>query len=113
MKKKIKARRKGTKAEQELVNILKSNGVGARRVTLSGALTGEKGDLKIKLTEFDYSGSPFQTTRELQAEVKKYKRKFQEYSWLSKDNSDLVFKRSDGEDWLAVLPIKLFVKLVK
>ena len=104
MKKKIKTRRKGTKAEQELVNLLESYEIDARRVILSGMLSGEKGDLKIMF----WKGG-----KELQAEVKKFARKFQEYSWLSKDNSDLVFKRSDGEDWLVVLPIKLFVELVK
>ena len=105
----VKARAKGTSAERELVRILKDAGVECRRVWMSGQLK-ELGDIKISYSPYKGTGAG---RYELQGEVKRYGRLFQEYKWLEKDKSDLVFKRSDNENWLCVLPLKLFIELIK
>ena len=94
-------KRKGTRVERELVNLLVELGLPCFRVPLSGAAGGEwSGDIHIPLLG-----------RTRRAEVKARGNGFRQlYAWL--DKSDLLIVKADRRDPLAVLPLPLLVELM-
>jgi Holliday junction resolvase len=94
-------REKGARVEREIVNKLKEAGIDAKRVPLSGAAEGFKGDILIEGHEWRVEvksrkgGAGFKVIQD----------------WLG-DNDVLVLKRN-GVDPLVVLPFEHFVKLAK
>ena len=91
-------RNKGNRVEREIVNYLKDNGIPAKRVPLSGAAEGFKGDIII-------DGS-------LRAEVKARKDGFKQiYDWL--EGNDYLFIKANRKKVLVVMPIEDFIKLLK
>jgi len=97
------SRDKGGRSERDLVNILKGLGYDAKRVPLSGASTGFKGDVLFKRPD----DTVWQTI-EAKVRAKGFK---QIYDWLP-DDGVLCIKR-DRSDWLMVMPIAKFQELVK
>lgn len=98
-----RSRRKGSQFERDLVNWHKERGIPAKRVPLSGAAEGFKGDIVI--------GPEYK----LQAECKlRGNTGFNSiYNWLEKENNDLLFIRQDRKPSLVVMPIELYEKLIK
>lgn len=91
-------RNKGNRVEREIVNYLKDNGIPAKRVPLSGAAEGFKGDIII-------DGS-------LRAEVKARKDGFKQiYDWL--EGNDYLFIKANRKPVLVVMEIDEFIKLIK
>ncbi len=91
-------RDKGYRVEREIVNYLKNNGIPAKRVPLSGASEGFKGDIII-------DGS-------LKAEVKARKDGFKQiYDWLG--DNDYLFLKANRKPVLVVMHIDEFIKLLK
>ena len=91
-------RNKGNRVEREIVNYLKENGIPAKRVPLSGAAEGFKGDIII-------DGS-------LRAEVKARKDGFKQiYEWL--EGNDYLFIKANRKPVLVVMEISEFIKLLK
>lgn len=99
----MKTRRKGYNSEHELEKLLNKAGIKAERITLSGQKL-HKGDMLIHIGK-----------KRLIGEVKAYKTNFFEYDFLK--NAELVFKRTirkgKTRDFLVVMPIGMFIKLVK
>lgn|SRR5262249_46945846 len=92
-------KRKGTRVERELVNLLVELGLPCFRVPLSGAAYGEC-DIHVPLL-----------SRTLRVEVKCRGDGFKQlYDWLS--GSDLLIVKADRRDPLAVLPLALVVELM-
>lgn len=92
-----KSRNKGYRGEHNLVLLLRSHGIDAKRVPLSGATEFCKGDLLI---------------HGLIAEVKVRHHGFKElYKWLN--GKDLLFVKADYADYLCVMPIERFIELIK
>ena len=93
------SRDKGLRVERELVNKLKESGVDAKRVPLSGAAEGFKGDIQIG---------------DLIAEVKARKDgagfKTLEY-WLG--DNDVLFLKKNNTDPMVILTWDLFVEMIK
>ena len=87
-----RSRNKGYRGENELVKLLRSYGIRAERVPLSGAVGGKySGDVIL-----EYKG------RELVGEVKRRERGFVSlYKWL--DQKDILFLRSNRREWLVVM----------
>ncbi len=93
------SRRKGVRAEQTVVNILKAAGLDARRVPLSGAAEGYPGDVKV-----------MKGGEELTLEVKIGSSvPLTPYRWLG-DNHAVVMRR-DGCQWLVVMPLASWVEV--
>jgi Holliday junction resolvase len=94
-------KRKGTRVERQLVNLLVELGLPCFRVPLSGAAGGEWScDIHMKLLGH---------TRRI--EVKARAEGFRElYRWLGK--SDLLILKADRSGPLAVLPLALVVELM-
>ena len=91
-----KSRDKGYRGERNLVKLLNEAGIEARRIPLSGA-TWMKGDLVIE---------------NMKAEVKVRKEGFKRiYDWLS--GNDLLFLKADRKDYLVVMRLDLFEKILK
>ena len=91
-----KSRDKGYRGERNLVKLLNEAGIEARRIPLSGA-TWMKGDLVIV---------------NMKAEVKVRKEGFKRiYDWLS--GNDLLFLKADRKDYLVVMRLDLFEKILK
>ncbi len=91
-------RNKGNRVEREIVNYLKENGIPAKRVPLSGAAEGFKGDIII-------DGS-------LKAEVKARKDGFKQiYDWL--EGNDYLFIKANRKPVLVVMTIEDFIKKMK
>ena len=91
-------RNKGSRVEREIVNYLKDNGIPAKRVPLSGAAEGFKGDIII-------DGS-------LRAEVKARKDGFKQiYDWL--EGNDYLFIKANRKPVLVVMEIDEFIRLIK
>ncbi len=91
-------RNKGNRVEREIVNYLKDNGIPAKRVPLSGAAEGFKGDIII-------DGS-------LRAEVKARKDGFKQiYDWL--EGNDYLFIKANRKPVLVVMEIDEFIRLIK
>lgn len=90
-------RDKGNRVEREIVKYLKENGLQAKRVPLSGAADGFKGDILIG---------------NLKAEVKARKDGFKQiYNWL--EDNDVLFLKANRKKVLAVIDIDFFIKLLK
>jgi len=91
-------KRKGNRVEREIVNYLNKNGISAKRVPLSGAAEGFKGDIII-------DGS-------IRAEVKARKDGFKQiYKWL--EGNDYLFLKANRKPVLVVMMIEDFMKLFK
>ena len=91
-------RDKGNRVEREIVNFLKEKGIEAKRVPLSGAAEGFKGDIII-------DGC-------LRAEVKARKDGFKQlYQWL--EGNDYLFIKANRKKVLVVMTIDEFIKLLK
>ena len=94
------ARQKGDRTERLAVDILKSYGLEARRIPLSGAMEGFKGDFEVHIgkqtliAECKCRGAGFTTL----------------YKWLG-DHDALVLK-ADRQDPLITMPLRAFAKLV-
>ena len=95
-------KRKGVRAERELVNQLAELGLPCFRVPLSGAAGGEwSGDIHIPLLG-----------RTRRVEVKVRGDGFRQlYAWLSK--ADVLIVKADRRDPLMVLPLALVVELMR
>jgi len=94
-------RRKGVRAEREVANRLKEEGLAAQRVPLSGSAPGMSGDVRTTVGG-----------RELVGEVKRRRQGFKElYRWL--EGKDLLFMRADRSDWLVCMKLDLFLWLLR
>jgi Holliday junction resolvase len=90
-------RDKGARAEREIVNLLKSQGVSAERVPLSGA------------AHYQGDGHDVTVDKKLKAEVKIRANDFARlYSWL--EDNDMLFVRRDRADWLVVMPLNVWLE---
>ena len=90
-------RDKGNRVEREIVNYLKENGIEAKRVPLSGASEGFKGDILIG---------------DLKAEVKARKDGFKQiYTWL--EGNEILFIKANRKKVLAVVEIDFLVNLLR
>lgn len=92
-----KSKRKGYRAENEVVNIFKKAGLEAQRIPLSGATSFQKGDVVIdnKIGEVKIRKDGFKKI----------------YEWL-KDN-DFLTVRADRKPFLIILNIDEFIELLK
>ena len=91
-------KRKGSRVEREIVNYLKKHGISAKRVPLSGAAEGFKGDILIDSN--------------LKAEVKARKEGFKQiYNWLAGNN--FLFIKANNKPTLVVMTIDEFIRLFK
>ena len=108
-----RSRDKGGRNERAIVNLLRELGVQAKRVPLSGACDGFKGDVQIKKCLFPNvspgcPSSPNPMANPLRcgcepkvAECKVRANGFRQiYRWLG--DNDLLFLRSDRNEWLVV-----------
>lgn len=94
------SRDKGARIERELVNDLKSHGIDARRVPLSGATEYAKGDVDIRLPD-----------RTMVGEVKGRKQHPKWiFDWLGEN--DFLTLREDGGRRVHVLSDKAFSELL-
>lgn len=105
-------RAKGNRIEREIVKELNSAGIGARRVGMSGQLSGQKGDVLaiIPAAKEKYFDDYF-----FQLEVKA-KNKLPKWmvETLDKDKNDAVIYREDKtKRTLVVLDFKLFKEFLK
>jgi Holliday junction resolvase len=93
-------KRKGTRVERELVQLLCELGLPCVRVPLSGAIGGSwAGDIHLELHG-----------RTHKVEVKA-RREFRTlHSWLA--DKDVLVLKADRQAPLAVLPVSLLVKLI-
>lgn len=92
-----KSKRKGNRAEREVVRLLKDLGINAKRVPISGAAEGFKGDVVIddRITaEVKIRASGLKTV----------------YSWFTQP---VLFMRTNKRPWLVVMDVNTFVKLWK
>jgi hypothetical protein len=98
----VNSRNKGYRNEHELEQLLLSKGINAKRIPLSGQAS-YTGDIIITLDD-----------RKMVGEAKAWKSRFFEYELLK--HSDVVFKKTVGRteslEWLVVLPIETFIKLL-
>jgi len=94
-------RQKGDRLERLAVDILQSYGLDAKRVPLSGAMRGYKGDVVVTI-----NGQP------LQLECKSRKAGFKLfYDAIEAGNCGLVLK-TDREDPLICVPLRAFAALL-
>lgn len=94
------AKVKGSGFEREVVQILRSLGITAHRVPLSGAATAYPGDVR-----FDLRGEL------VTAECKRRRSGFKtHYRWLG--NNKVLFLRDDNCEALALMRAEDFAKLV-
>ncbi len=92
-----KSKRKGTNAEREIVRKLKEYGINAKRVPISGAAEGFKGDVVID--------------DKIIAEVKIRAKGLKSiYDWLTQP---VLFMRMDRHPWLVVMRLETFVDFLK
>jgi Holliday junction resolvase len=93
-------RDKGNRGERQLVNIFRAYGIEAKRVPLSGAAAGFKGDVIATI-----QGS------ELRIESKVRGNGFKQiYGWL--DGNDALVIKADRQQALIVMPLRKFCELV-
>jgi len=110
------SRDKGGRGERELVHIFQDHGIPARRVPLSGAMsgTGFGGDVLVTLhcdAPEDHISSFPQCGGEERIEVKRRGSGFVQIDkWLD-DNYALCF-RSDRKDWNITLRLEDFLKAI-
>ncbi len=90
-----RSKRKGYTGEREFADL-----TGGKRVPLSGAADGFKNDVIVDGLKF---------------EVKRRKDGFKTlYNWLEDDaEPDALAIRADYKGWLIVLPVDLFLKLLR
>lgn len=97
-------RDKGAREERALVNVLKAQGLVAKRVPLSGACAGFKGDVIVELPDLDLPS--------LQIECKLRADGFKQiYKWI--EGSDVLTLRRDGGIRLFTLRESLFLSLLQ
>lgn len=93
------SRDKGLRVERELVNKLKESGIDAKRVPLSGAAEGFKGDIQIgefvAEVKARKDGAGFKTLE----------------AWLGEN--DFLFLKKNNTDPMVVLTWPMFVELVQ
>lgn len=95
------AKRKGDKHELATVALFKEYHLDAKKVPLSGAADGFKGDIHVTV---HWKPAPLKLECKIRAEG------FKElYRWL--EGNDAVVVRADRKPALAVIPLELFVKL--
>lgn len=88
------SKRKGNRAEREIVGKLRQKGFEAHRVPLSGPSDAFPGDVLISLDG-----------RKLIGEVKRRKNGFKQlYKWL--EGKDILFLRADRKEWLVVMKLE-------
>lgn len=92
-------KRKGTRAEREVLKLLQEAGLEAKRVPLSGSAPGYPGDLVAHLPGLG----------EAVVEVKA-RRRFGLEAWL--DGRDLLVLRPDRKPPIAVLPLERLLALL-
>lgn len=92
-----KSRNKGYRVERELVLAFREAGLKALRVPLSGAAEGFEGDLLVE---------------GMAVEVKARHDGFKEiYKWL--EDKDLLALKADRKEFLIVMRLEEFIKLLK
>ena len=90
-------RNKGYRGEYNLVRKLREAGLEAERVPLSGATDFKKGDIVVE---------------GLTGEVKLRKNGFKMlYDWL--EGNDFLAVKADRKEYLVVISLELFIKLLK
>ena len=90
-------RNKGYRGEYNLVRKLREAGLEVERVPLSGATNFKKGDIVVE---------------DLTGEVKLRKNGFKMlYDWL--EGNDFLAVKADRKEYLVVIPLELFIKLLK
>lgn len=95
-----RSRDKGSRAEREIVELLRSHGLDAYRIPLSGAVSGFKNDIEIRLAN-----------QVIKLESKVRAKGFRNiYRWLQ-DSDGLVIK-ADREKTLIVLNLDLLAKVL-
>lgn len=94
------SRDKGNRGERNLVSILRAYGIEAKRVPLSGAAKGFKGDVIATIQGKDW-----------QIENKVRKDGFKQiYGWL--EGNDALTIKADRQQALIVIPLRTFCELV-
>lgn len=102
-------RTKGAVGERELVNLLRKAGIPAKRVPLSGAAEGFKGDVEIEPYSLYGLSSGYNPTK---LEVKRRRDGFKQiYRWID-DNYALAL-RADNKGWLVVMRLEDWVEVVR
>lgn len=98
----MKTRRKGYINEHRLEQLLNSSGIAAKRIPMSGQAS-HIGDLILSIKG-----------RQLTAEVKAWKTRFQEYGFLKRNH--MLFKRTTSRagsgEWLVTMTLGEFLRLV-
>ena len=94
------SRDKGCRFERSIVNAFKANDIEAKRVPLSGAADGFKGDVLV-----EGKGKTYQL--ELKARQSGFK---QLYGWL--DGNDALVVKADRQEALVILPLSEFISLI-
>ena len=95
------SRDKGCRFERAIVNVLKAEGIEAKRVPLSGAAEGYKGDIETIIRgnrwvlELKSRGEGFKSL----------------YGWL--EGNDALVVKADRQKALVVLELDKFIGLVK
>jgi Holliday junction resolvase len=93
---------KGSRVEREIVHLHKDNNIDAKRVPLSGAVEGYKGDIIVSLPN-----------KELVAEVKARKNGngFTTIEkWLG--DNDILFLKRNNKESLVVLPFNVYINIL-
>ena len=93
-------RDKGNRTERQLVNIFRAYGIDAKRVPLSGAASGFKGDIIAIIDGQDWR---------IESKVRSNGFK-QIYGWL--DGNDALVVKADRQQALMVMPLRKFCELV-
>ncbi|TXH52878.1 MAG: hypothetical protein E6Q97_14530 [Desulfurellales bacterium] len=96
------SKRKGSKIEREFVELHRALGLDAKRVPLSGAAAGWKGDIKVIVRGREITGEV--KARGDGSGFKTLKR------WLGEN--DALFLREDRADGMVVLPMRTWAWLV-
>jgi len=100
---------KGSRFERECVNVLKANGIEAKRVPLSGAAEGFKGDIIFSQTVPD-EGNGYEVP--WRGECKHRADGFKQiYGWIV--DNDCLFLKADRRETLVVLRLDKFVDLIE
>lgn len=95
-----RSKQKGDRAERAIVDLLRSFGLEAYRVPLSGAVNGFKDDIEIRLG-----------TQTLRLESKVRSKAFGNiYRWLA--NSDCLVIKADNKEPLAIITLDRLAKLI-
>ena len=94
-----RSRDKGVRGEREVLEILRKIDPEAKRVPLSGAATGYKGDIELP-------------TLGRRVEVKRRENSFKLLDrWL--EDADFVVFRADRQDWRVWIPLETFIEMIR